>query len=99
MLLLAAALLASIGAGLGWSLVRYLLYPTYNNLQQAKSRTGLPVLGPVSLYLSPEHRKKRRLQLTFFLSAFVLLGGVFGGVLWYRELGVALIGTVISGPN
>ena len=98
-LLLVGVLFASIGAGLGWSLLRYLLYPTYNNLQQARSRTVLPVLGPVSLYLSPEHRKKRRVQLLSFLSAFILLVVVFGGVLWYRDTGVALVGGVIYGPN
>ena len=99
MLLLVGVLFASIGAGLGWSLLRYLVDPTYNILHQVRSRTVLPVLGTVSLYLSPEHRKKRRLQLTSFLSVFVLLVGLFGGVLWYRDTGVALVGTVISGLN
>ena len=98
-LLLLGALFVSIGAGLGWCLIRYLLYPTYNNLQQARSMTVLPVLGPVSLYLSPEHRKKRRLQLLSFLTAFMLLIMVFGGVLWYRDTGVALVGGVIYGQN
>ena len=98
-LLLVGVLFASLGAGVGWSLLIYLLYPTYNNLQRVRSRTGLPVLGPVSLYLSPEHRKKRRLQLVSFLSAFVLLLGVFSGVLWYRDTGVALVGMLISGPR
>ena len=99
LLLLVGVLFASLGAGLGWSLLIYLLYPTYNNIQRVRSRTGLPVLGPVSLYLSPEHRKKRRLQLVSFLSAVVLLLGVFGGVLWYRDTGVALVGMLISGPR
>ena len=98
-LLLVGVLFASIGAGLGWGLLRYLVDPTYNSLHEVRSRTGLPVLGPVSLYLSPEYRKKRRLQLVSFLSVFVLLAGVFGGVLWYRDTGVALVGGVVSGPN
>jgi polysaccharide chain length determinant protein (PEP-CTERM system associated) len=98
-LFLVGVLFASIGAGLGWSLLRCMVDPTYNFLHQVRSRTGLPVLGAVSLYLSPEHRNKRRRQLASFLSVFVLLAGVFGGVLWYRDTGVALVGTVISGPN
>jgi polysaccharide chain length determinant protein (PEP-CTERM system associated) len=98
-LLLVEVLFASMAAGLCWGLLGYLLYPTYNDLQQTRSRTGLPVLGPVSLYLSPEHRKKRRLQLVSFLSAFILLVGVFGGVLWYRDAGVALVGAVITSPK
>jgi polysaccharide chain length determinant protein (PEP-CTERM system associated) len=98
-LLLVGVLFASIGAGLGWSLLRYMMDPTYNILYQVGSRTGLPVLGAVSLYLSPEHRKKRRLQLASFLSVFVLLLGLFGGVLWYRDIGVTLVDTIISGSN
>jgi hypothetical protein len=98
-LLLVGVLFGSIGAGLSWSLLRYMMDPTYNILHQVGSRTGLPVLGAVSLYLSPEHRKKRRLQLASFLSVFVLLLGLFGGVLWYRDIGVTLVNTIISGPN
>jgi hypothetical protein len=99
LLLLAGVFVAAMGAGLGWSLLRYLLHPTFIDPRQVRSKIGLPVLGPVSLYVSPEHRKKRRLQLVSFLSAAVLLLGVFGGVLWYRDIGTALVGSFIAGPN
>jgi len=98
-LLLVGVLFASIGAGLGWSLLRYLIDPTYNSVSQVRSRTGLPVLGPVSLFLSPEHRKKRRLQLMSFVSVSALLVVMFGGVLWYRDAGVTFVDMVISGPQ
>jgi polysaccharide chain length determinant protein (PEP-CTERM system associated) len=99
LLLLSGVLLAAMGAGLGWSLLRYLLQPTFIDLRQVRSKSGFPVLGPVSLYVSPEHKKKRRLQLVSFLSAAVLLLGVFGGVLWYRDTGTALVVSFITGPN
>ena len=97
LLLLAGVFVAALGAGLGWGLFRYLLHPTFLDSRQLRSETGFPVLGSASLYLSPEHRKKRRLQLVSFLSMAVLSLGVFGGVLWYRDTGIALAGTIISG--
>lgn len=81
-LLMSGVLIAALAAGLGWSFLQYQLQPTYINLQQVGTRTGLPVLGYVSLYLSPEHRKKRRMQLTSFLSVTVLLIFVYGGTIY-----------------
>jgi polysaccharide chain length determinant protein (PEP-CTERM system associated) len=97
LLLLAGVCVAAIGAGLGWGLLRYLLLPTFIDSRQVRSNIGLPVLGSVSLYLSPEHRKDRRLQLVTFLSVAVLFLGVFGAVLWYKDTGTALVGAIISG--
>ena len=99
LMLLSAVLLAAVGAGLGWSLFRYLLQPTFVDLRQVRSRSDFPVLGPVSLYVSAEHKKQRRLQLASFLSAAVLLLGVFAGVAWYRDTGTAVVGSFITGPN
>jgi polysaccharide chain length determinant protein (PEP-CTERM system associated) len=82
LLLLTGVLAAALGAGLGWSLLRYFLQPTYVNLQQVRHGTGLPVLGSISLYLSPEHRKERQTQLVSFLSATSLLACVYGGVVY-----------------
>ena len=97
LLLLVGALAVALGAGLGWSLLRYLLQPTFINLQQLGHTVGLPVLGAVSLYLSPQHKRQRALQLASFLIAAVLLFSVFGGLLWYHDLGTAIIGSLISG--
>jgi len=79
LLLMTGVLLVALVAGLGWSLLRYFLQPTFIDLQQLGQQTGLPVLGSVSLYLSPEHRKKRQMQLASFLSATFLLICVYGG--------------------
>ena len=97
LLLLMIALLVAIGAGIGWGFLRYILQPTFINLQQTNEKIGLPVLGTVSLYLTPEHRKKRRFQLAYFLSTAVLLVVVSGGVLWYRDLGTAIAESLMMG--
>ncbi len=89
LLFLSGVLVASMGAGLAWSFLRYMLNPTFIDLRQLSSITGLPVLGTVSLYLSPEHTKKRRYQLATFLSVTFLLVIIFGGIVLFRESGVA----------
>ena len=82
LLLMTGVLLAALAAGLGWSFLQNLMQPTYINMQQVRLGTGLPVLGSVSLYLSPEHRKKRQMQLASFLSATALLLCVYGGSIY-----------------
>ena len=56
----------------------------------------MPVLGTVSLYLTPRHRRKRRLQLASFLTVAVLLVAVSGGVVVFREAGAVVVGTLVS---
>lgn len=82
LLLITAVLLAALGAGLGWSVLRYLLQPTFIDLQQIRLSTGLPVLGTVSLYISPEYRQKRQKQLATFLSTIFLLVCAYGGAVY-----------------
>lgn len=82
LILLTGVLLAALGAGFGWSFLRYILLPTFIDLNQVRQSTGLPVLGTVSLYLSPEHRKKRRTQLASFIFAASLLFCIYGGTVY-----------------
>ena len=82
LLLMTGVLLAALAAGLGWSFLQNQMQPTYINMQQVRLGTGLPVLGSVSLYLSPEHKKKRQKQLASFLSATALLLCVYGGTIY-----------------
>jgi polysaccharide chain length determinant protein (PEP-CTERM system associated) len=96
LLLLTLALLAGIGAGLGWSLLRHLLNPPFINLTEIKSKIGLPVLGSVSLYLSPKKKKQRRRQMVSFISAAVLLVGVYGGAILFKDSGVTLFKSVLD---
>ena len=96
LLLLAGFLAAAVGAGLGWSFLRYTMQPTYFSLRQLGDNIGLPVLGSVSLYLSPRHKRRRRFQLASFISVAVLLVFVSGGVIWYRDLGTRIVGSLIT---
>jgi len=67
-LFLGVVVVAALAAGLAWSFLRYMLQPTFIDLVQLGNVTGRPVLGSVSLYLSPEHKSRRRLQLSSFIS-------------------------------
>jgi polysaccharide chain length determinant protein (PEP-CTERM system associated) len=95
-LLLTAVLLVAISAGLGWGFLRYLLQPAFIDSSQITERTGLPVLGSVGLYLTNVHKSKRKLQLTSFLLVFLLLTGLYGGVMLYSETGSQLVGEALS---
>ena len=95
-LFLITVLLVAMAAGLGWSLLRYLFSPSFIDLNQLERVTGIPVLGVVSLYLLPEHIRKRRLQLASFLTANLLLVLVFGAVMWFREPGVSIMGSYMG---
>jgi len=96
-LFLGGVVLVALGAGLAWSFLQYRLRPAFTDLTQLGSVTGLPVLGSVSLYLSAEHKKRRRLQLSSFISATFLLLIAFGAVVFLRDLGTALMASVIAG--
>lgn len=96
-LLLAGVVLLALAAGLAWSFLQYKIRPTFTDLSQLGSVTGRPVLGSVSLYLSPEHKKKRRLQLSSFISAAFLLLVVFGVAVLLRDTGTALMASIIAG--
>jgi len=94
-LLLLAALVAGLGAGLGWTFLRSIFSPTFINFRQVRDTLGLPVLGAVSLYMSQEHKRRRRLQLAWFLTATFCLVVVFGGVLWQQDAGSVYLRSVL----
>lgn len=96
-LFLGGVFLASLGAGLAWSFLRYMLQPTFTDLAQLGSATGRPVLGSVSLYLSSQLRMRRRLRLSTFVLATFMLLVVFGAVIILRDSGTALMASVIAG--
>ena len=94
-LLLAGLLTAAIGAGVGWSLLRFQWRPTYISPRQLRKHLGVPVFGSVGLYLSPRHRYQRRFQLVSFVTVAILLAFVAAGAIRYRDLGTALVRTVM----
>ncbi|MBT8126555.1 MAG: chain-length determining protein [Gammaproteobacteria bacterium] len=91
MTFLAGVLAVAVGAGVAWSFLRHLWMPTYISPHQLRRSLGLPVLGSVSLYLSPQQKYKRRLQLISFLTVAILLVLSSGGVIWYSHLGTTNI--------
>jgi len=96
-MLLSTVLFVAFGAGLAWSFLRFMLKPTFINIKQVAYVTGLPVLGTVSLYLVPEHKRQRRVQLASFLSATFLLVVAFVVVLLMRDTGVAILDSLVRG--
>ncbi len=96
LLYLVGALIFGLAAGMGWSFLRFMLAPTFIDVRQIAEKTGFPLLGTVSLYLSPEHRKRRRMQLLSFLSATVMLVVVFGGMMVFHQRGVELVNLAMS---
>lgn len=96
MLLLLGVLAVAFAAGLGWGFLRYLLQPTFIDTSQVHDQIELPVLGSVSLYLTPEHKHRRRLQLATFIMATMLLVIAFGGVLALKDSGARLVQQFIT---
>ena len=95
-LLLAGVLVVALGAGAAWSLLMFLLFPTFVDFKQLRKAVDLPVLGAVSLQMTDEQISHRKTQLTSFLLAMSLLFGVFGGVLLLEEPGSAQVRALIS---
>ena len=95
LLLLGALVLASAMA-LGWSFARYMLQPTFIDLNQVSEKTGLPILGAVGLYLSPEHKLQRRVQLASFVLVAFLLVIVCAGALVFNHEGAELFRKLVS---
>lgn len=96
LLLLSGVFLLAVSAGLGWGFLRYLVQPTFIDSGQIKEKIGLPVLGSVGLYLTPAHKRKRRLQLTLFGMVFLLLCGLYAGALVLREPGSQLVAEILA---
>jgi len=96
LVLLSVVFLASIVISLGWGFLRYLVQPTFIDSSQVREKTGLPILGSVGLYLTTEHKKQRRVQLTSFLLAFSLLVFSYAGVLAFNASGSEMINNLIS---
>jgi len=95
-LLLLAVLVLSLGAGLAWSFARFFIEPTYLDLKQVSEKTGRPLLGSVSLYLSAKHLKRRRIQLLSFISSTAMLVVFIGGAIVFHKQGVKLVDSVAT---
>ena len=78
LLLLAIAMAAAVGAGLFTSFASSQLRPVYNDAQELRNITGLPLLGVVSMILTDGERKgERNNKVRFYFGA----GGLFASFL------------------
>ena len=93
LLLLATAMFAAIGAGMFVSFAASQLRPVYNDAQELRLKTGIPLLGVVSMILTDDERSNERSsRLRFFfgsgaLLVLYLLGMVTLQILAARQLG------------
>jgi len=95
-ILLVYVLLVVLGAGLGWSFLRYMLHPSFMSFRQVRDTLETPILGAVSLYISSEHKRRRRLQFASFLVGIFCLIGVFGAFVWYQDEGSTYVRLALS---
>ncbi len=95
-LLLSGVFLAALLAGLCWSVLRFLLYPTFVDFKQLQKMIDLPVLGTISLQMTPEKRRQRRVELTSFLLVVVLMFGFFGGVVVFQQQGSGQVRSLLA---
>jgi len=95
-LLLAGILVVALAAGAAWSVLMFLLFPTFVDYKQLSKAFDIPVLGAVSLQMTPEQVSHRKTQLTSYLLAISLLFGVFGGVIFYEKPGSAHVRSFIT---
>jgi polysaccharide chain length determinant protein (PEP-CTERM system associated) len=96
-LLLGGVFVMSLGAGLAWSFLRYMLQPTFVDLAQLSSVTGRPVLGSVSLFMSTKLKIRRGFQMSAFALATFMFVAIFAAVVLLRDSGTALMASVLAG--
>jgi polysaccharide chain length determinant protein (PEP-CTERM system associated) len=87
---------AALIAGLGWSVFRFLLHPTFVDFKQMQKMIDLPVLGTISLQTSPELRARRRVHMATFLLAMMLMVGSFAAVYIYQQQGSVFLRLLMS---
>ncbi len=80
-LYMSLALGAGVAAGVLAALVLTQLRPTFDSRRALRQATGLPVLGGVMLVRTLTQRIRRRVEVTSFVFAALLLVLVYGGVL------------------
>jgi len=68
---------SALAAGLGMALVASQLRPVFMNGTDLRAKTGLPVLGVISLAMTEVERRRERLSLYRFAGASGGLVGLF----------------------
>jgi polysaccharide chain length determinant protein (PEP-CTERM system associated) len=75
--LLPLALIAAVGVGLAVAFVASQLRPVFSDPQELRSKTGLPMLGVISMSLSDAERRAERRSMIQFYGASAGLVGLF----------------------
>jgi polysaccharide chain length determinant protein (PEP-CTERM system associated) len=78
MLLLPLAFLASIGVGFAVCFIASQVRPTFSDARSLREYAGLPILGTISLIVSPEMKLKERKSLMRLGVATISLAAVYG---------------------
>ena len=89
--LLALVLVVAFGAGAGLAVLLAQLKPVFINRRTLSNVTGLPVLGAVSMSVSPAERKRRLVQASGFGVAVAGLIAAFAVVFLVEVLGPGLV--------
>jgi polysaccharide chain length determinant protein (PEP-CTERM system associated) len=77
LLLLPVALLAALGIGLFAAFALSQLRPVFDEASDLRAKTGLPLLGVVSLVIGDDDRRRERMSLIRFVGASGSLVGLF----------------------
>lgn len=86
-LYLAGVFIVALMVGLGWTVFRFLLHPTFVDFKQMQKMIDLPVLGAISLQVSPEIHRQRKLTLTSYVAVLFLMVGTFVAAVLYSQQG------------
>ncbi len=97
LILMAMALIGAVAAGLAFAWFLAQIRPVFSSRRDLTTATGFPVIGSVSLALSPAQRADRRRSiLVFFVCCVSLLIG-FAAALVLLPVGVQWVPNIMSG--
>jgi uncharacterized membrane protein YdcZ (DUF606 family) len=92
-LLLPAALAASMLAGLFAAFAASQLRPVYHDVQELRAKTGVPLLGVVSMVLGEQEvRQERNGRLQFYAGTGGLLGAFLVAIVTVSILAARQVG-------
>jgi hypothetical protein len=77
--------LASIGLGMAWGFVRFMMHPAFFGERQLKDAFSIPVLGSVGLNNTERDRKRHTIQALGLVGSIVVLACVFGVAIMFED--------------
>lgn len=89
-------LLGAFVAGLGWCAFRFMLYPTFVDFKQLQKMIDLPVLGAISMQITPAKRHQRRVDLATFLAGVMMMMIAYAGVIVFQKQGTTVVRALMS---